>query len=87
LDKLLKYIKYTIATKRILIKPSFQDYDRTKCCHITKDQFGRVLNSLGLYFNERLYEILCKKYVDNGNQKEINYVKFVDDVENIKETL
>lgn len=71
----------------MLIKPAFQDYDRTKCCHITRDQFSRVLHSLGLYVNERLFDVLAKNYVDNGNQKEINYVKFVEDVENIKETL
>lgn len=51
LDKLLKYIKYIVASKRVMIKPAFQDYDRTKCCHITRDQFARVLNSLGLYVN------------------------------------
>lgn len=87
LDKLLKYIKCIVASKRVMIKPAFQDYDRTKCCHITRDQFARVLNSLGLYVNERLFGILAKNYVDNGNPKEINYVKFVTDVENINETL
>jgi len=34
--------------------------------------------------NERLFDVLAKNYVDNGNVKEINYVKFVEDVENIK---
>ena len=87
LDRVLKYIKYLINVKRVLMKPAFQDFDRTKCCHITKQQFARVLNSLGFELNERFIDLIAKKYMDNGNPKEVNYVKFVNDVENIKETL
>jgi hypothetical protein len=32
---LITAIKSEIVNKRILIKPQFQDYDRTKNCHVT----------------------------------------------------
>ena len=28
-----------------------------------------------------------RKYIDNGNPKEVNYVKFCDDVDNVQEML
>ena len=34
---LLGAMRTEIAFKRILIKPQFQDYDRTKSCHITAE--------------------------------------------------
>lgn len=34
---LLGAIRTEIAFKRILIKPQFQDYDRTKSCHVTAE--------------------------------------------------
>ena len=32
---LIGAIKNEIVNKRVLIKPQFQDYDRTKSCHVT----------------------------------------------------
>ena len=34
---LLTAIRTEIKNKRILIKPQLEDYDRTKCCHITAE--------------------------------------------------
>ena len=48
LASLLNGIRTEIADKRILIKPQFQDYDRTKSSHITAEQFRRVLKVIGL---------------------------------------
>ena len=36
---------------------------------------------------ENYLDLLIRKYVDNGNVKEINYVKFCDDVDNVAEML
>jgi hypothetical protein len=30
---------------------------------------------------------LIRRYIDNGNAKEVNYVKFCDDVDNVSEML
>ena len=51
LYKLLSYIKWCVSSQRILIKNQLQDFDKTKCSYITKDQFTRVLDSLALVRN------------------------------------
>jgi hypothetical protein len=46
-----------------------------------------VLNSLSLQPSNEVFRILVKRYIDNGNSKEVNYVKFCDDVDNVSEML
>jgi hypothetical protein len=36
---------------------------------------------------EKMLYLLVRKYIDNGNPKEVNYVKFCDDVDNVQEML
>jgi Ca2+-binding EF-hand superfamily protein len=67
-----------------LIKQQLQDYDRTKCSFITREQFVRVLDNLNLVRNQTLVDILCKKYARSTNPKEIAYTDFISDVEDIK---
>ncbi|CAD8206649.1 unnamed protein product [Paramecium pentaurelia] len=81
--RLMQAIKRKIATKRIFLKQPFQDFDRTACSHITIDQFSRVLNQLGLLPKDQYLQLLIRQYIDNGNPKEVNYVKFCDDVDNV----
>ncbi|CAD8108204.1 unnamed protein product [Paramecium sonneborni] len=85
--RLMLAIKRKIATKRIFLKQPFQDFDRTACSHITIDQFSRVLNQLGLLPKDQYLQLLIRQYIDNGNPKEVNYVKFCDDVDNVQEML
>lgn len=73
-----------IKTKRILIKQPFQDYDRTKSSHITRNQFVRVLNQLNLLpKSESLLELLLSHY-ENPVDKQVNYVRFCEDVDHIQ---
>ena len=37
-----------IKAHRILLKPNFQDFDRSQSLHVTAHQFLRVLKTLGL---------------------------------------
>lgn len=74
-----------ISSQRILIKQQLQDYDRTKCSFITREQFVRVLDNLNLVRNQLLVDILCRKYARSINPKEIAYTDFIADVEDIKE--
>jgi len=61
----LEEIRFNIITNRIMLKPSFQDFDKAKCSHITKDQFHRVLKKLNLFpDNPVLAELLARKYFD-----------------------
>lgn len=50
-EQILDYIRWAVASKRIFIKPSLQDYDRTNSNIVTREQFIRVLDNLGLVRN------------------------------------
>lgn len=79
---LLTAIRDEIKNKRVLIKPQFQDYDKTNSCHITAEQFRRVLKELKLIPpSEDLFQLLLRKYFDKGNVREINYLKFCADID------
>jgi Ca2+-binding EF-hand superfamily protein len=86
LNSLLAAIRTQVKNKRILIKPKFQDYDRTKSCHITAEQFRRVLKELGLLPpDEPLFQLLVRLYLDKSNLREINYFKFCADVDRVED--
>lgn len=46
-----------------------------------------MLTGLGLLPPEPYFTLLVRRYIDNGNVKEINYVVFCDDVDNVSEML
>lgn len=80
--ELLTALRTQIVNKRILIKPQFQDYDRTKNCHITCEQFRRVLKELKIIpDNEADFQLILRKYLDQGNIREVNYFTFCADVD------
>ena len=82
LIQILNAIRTEIKNKRILIKPQFQDFDRTKSCHITAEQFRRVLKNTNLLPpSEELFQVLVRKYFDSGNIREINYFEFCQDID------
>lgn len=71
-----------IVSNRILLKPSFQDFDRTKSCHVTDQQFQRVLKNLGLQpGSDQVLNLITRKYLDKGNSREVNYFSFCADVD------
>ena len=79
---LLDAIRCEVKNKRILIKPKFQDYDRTKNCHVTTEQFRRVLKELKLIPpSEDLFQLLVRKYLDLSNVREVNYFSFCADID------
>ncbi|MCB0369973.1 MAG: hypothetical protein KDD45_11225 [Bdellovibrionales bacterium] len=69
MEQVLDYIRWAIKSKRIFVKPPLQDYDRTKSNLVTRDQFIRVLDNLGLVRNEELADLLCRKYSRSTNPK------------------
>ena len=78
----LTEMRRVIVANRILLKPSFQDFDRTKSCHVTDQQFQRVLKNLGIQpSNEQVFELIIRKYLDKGNNREVNYFSFCADVD------
>ncbi len=55
-----------MASKRIFLKNPLKDFDRTSSNIVTRDQFVRVLDNLGLVRNEELADLLCRKYARSG---------------------
>ena len=75
-------MRIVIYANRILLKPSFQDFDRTKSCHVTNQQFQRVLKNLTLApTNEKVLDLIIRKYLDKSNSRDVNYFTFCADVD------
>ena len=71
-----------VVANRILLKPGFQDFDRSQQLHITSQQFLRVMKTLNIMPpNEQMFDLIIRRYCDRGNTKEINYYKFCKDVD------
>ena len=71
-----------VVANRILLKPGFQDFDRSKSQHITAQQFLRVMKNLNIMPpSNQLFDLITRRYCDRGNVKEINYFNFCKDVD------
>ena len=78
----LTQMRRIIVSTRVLLKPSFQDFDRTKSCHTTAQQFERVLKNLGLLpASDQVFDLIIRKYLDKNNKREVNYFSFCADVD------
>jgi hypothetical protein len=71
-------IRARVLQRRIPLKPSFEDFDPARHGHVSKNQFGRALGSLGFELTEDEVNILALKYCDMGNKFEMNYWDFCD---------
>ena len=86
---ILDSFRNEIMTRRLTLKPSFQDFDKTNCSKITIDQvpqiwkFTRVLKKLELVPPEPAYRKLVSYYGENA--REINYVKFCEAIDDTQE--
>ena len=71
-----------VVSNRILLKPGFMDFDRSKSQHITSQQFLRVMKTLNIMPpSEEMFDLIIRRYCDRGNTKEINYFHFCKDVD------
>jgi Ca2+-binding EF-hand superfamily protein len=80
--QLLRGYQEAITTKRLHLKPQFEDFDITKIGYVTKNQFCRILKQFDLTPpTDSLFNLLLKKYMDRGNLDEVNYYEFIRDVD------
>jgi Ca2+-binding EF-hand superfamily protein len=78
----LETIRREVRNKRILIKPRLQDFDKTRSCHISSEQFRRVLKETGLLPpDEEDFQLVVRKYLDKGDLSQVNYVLFCREVD------
>jgi Ca2+-binding EF-hand superfamily protein len=85
IEAILAEYKQAVATRRILLKPVFQDFDITKNGHVTKQQFLRVVDLLKISAPDAITQCLLRRYMDKGNVDEVNYVDFCDAVDGSNE--
>ena len=85
LAKVLAKFRHFCFTRRVLVKPYFQDAERNrrsmrKVDHVTRPQFEACLARLGLEASNEELDILVKKFDDNFDGY-VNYVAFVRTVD------
>jgi len=74
-------IRSKVKENRMNLTPSFQDMDRTNTGHVTKNQFYRVMASMGFDLSEEEVGLLGNVYCDLGNHLDFNYVDFLKSVD------
>mmetsp|Transcript_19110 Transcript_19110/g.34780 ORF Transcript_19110/g.34780 Transcript_19110/m.34780 type:complete len:445 (+) Transcript_19110:19-1353(+) len=78
----LQEFKYIMQTERVMIKPVFQDFDRSKTGHVSKSQFIRTLTTTKLLpKNHGVTELIVQFYTDGPLG--VNYEKFTRDVDQV----
>lgn len=71
-----------VVSNRILLKPGFQDFDRSNSQHITAQQFLRVMKNLNIMPpSDAMFDLIIRRYCDRGNTKEVNFFHFCKDVD------
>lgn len=86
LGALLEGYESAFKSKRVHLKPIFEDFDITKIGYVTKNQFTRTLKQFDLLPKDDLsFNLLLKKYMDKGNLNEVNYYQFIRDVDKYNE--
>ncbi|KAH7826355.1 putative ef hand family protein [Monocercomonoides exilis] len=70
-----------MVTRRLFMKPAFQDFDRHNNGRVTVAQFRQALDILKLPINESRANLLCAHYRDMIVPTDVNYLAFLRDVE------
>lgn len=85
LERILQEIKDKIQKRRVLLVPTFQDFDPRRNEHVTRDQFERVLAQFGLLPEDRsdlrsLLEAYAAQDGRHPGEHYVNYRSFLVDV-------
>ena len=75
LDVCLGRLAMDIRNRRLLIKPFFQDKDKSNSGFITNTRFRSIFDSQKLWITDREYYLINKRF-QAGAANEINYVEF-----------
>jgi Ca2+-binding EF-hand superfamily protein len=74
-------IRLRTKQRGIYMLAQFIVYDKTRLQRITKNQFTRVMLSLGFELTKPQVKALAKKYCNLGNADDFNYRDFCDVVD------
>ena len=64
---MIKSFRREIQNKRVLMKPHFQDFDRTKNGYISKNQFSRILHQFNLFPERNALDLSAEFRILNCN--------------------
>lgn len=72
---LMQRIGTDVKHRRLLIKPFFQDKDKSQSGFVTNTRFRSIFDNQKLWITDREYYIINKRF-QAGAANEINYVEF-----------
>jgi hypothetical protein len=75
LDACLQRLGWFVCHKRLLIKPFFQDKDKSKSGFVANTRFQSIFDTMKLQISEEEYKIIFKRFQAKADN-EINYVEF-----------
>ena len=75
LDACLQRIGLEVKLKRLLIKPFFQDKDKSKSGFIANTRFRSIFDTMKLKVTDQEFDIINKRFQAKASN-EINYVEF-----------
>lgn len=85
LGKVEDRLRSLVRRRRLEMKPMFQDFDRPNRGYVSRNQFQRILSTMGLDLDEKSVGLLCGMYCDYGNHNDFNYGRFLKAVDPINE--
>ena len=75
LDACLSRLGWFVCHKRLLIKPFFQDKDKSKSGFVANTRFSSIFDTMKLQISDEEYKIIFKRFKAKADN-EVNYVEF-----------
>ena len=75
LDECLQRLGWFVRHKRLLIKPYFQDKDKSKSGFVANTRFRSIFDNMKLQITDEEYKVIFKRFQAKADD-EVNYVEF-----------
>ena len=75
LDECMQRLGWFVRNKRLLIKPFFQDKDKSKSGFVANTRFRSIFTTMKLQISDEEYKVIFKRFQAKADN-EINYVEF-----------
>lgn len=75
LDACLQRVGTDVRYRRLLIKPFFQDKDKSNSGFIQSSRFRAIFDTMKLFVTDEEFRIICKRFQARASN-EVNYVEF-----------
>ena len=75
LDACLQRVGTEVRFRRLLMKPFFQDKDKSNSGFISTARFRAIFDTMKIFINENEFSLICKRFKAKADN-EVNYVEF-----------